>query len=207
MNYQDYPDGELYMMVCEDNEDAKEILFQKYKYILNIVIKKYTYIAKQVGIDVKELYSDALLGFTDAIKDYKDDRKASFPTFLSLCIGRRLKKAIVHATTYKNKIMNESYSLDDVYNEKGIPLIELLSDQSQNDPLANMTQEEAYRELIEQIKTELSDFENQVFTLMINDFNYIEIAKLLAKSPKQIDNTMQRIKVKAKKVLTNERPV
>ena len=39
---------------------------------------------------------------------------------------------------------------------------------------------------------------------MLNNLDYTEIALLLDKKPKQIDNTIQRIKQKAKKIL-NER--
>lgn len=204
MDYNDYPDSELYMMICEDNEDAKEILFQKYKYVLNIVIKKYNFVASQVGIDSKELYSEALLGFTDAVNDYKDDKNAVFPTFLSLCVGRRLKKAIVHASAQKNRIINESYSLDKIYDKSGLPLIELIKDDNNSDPLVHISEEEHFIELVDKIKKELSEFECQVFELMLNDFNYIEIAGLLEKTAKQIDNTIQRIKSKAKIVLKKE---
>lgn len=204
MDYNDYPDSELYMMICEDNEDAKEILFEKYKYILNIIIKKYSYVASQVGIDSKELYSEALLGFTDAVNDYKDDKNAIFPTFLSLCVGRRLKKAIVHAGAQKNKMLNESYSLDKIYDKSGLPLIELIKDDNNTDPLFHISEKEHYNELVLKIKKELSKFECQVFDLMLNEFNYTEIAGLLEKTAKQIDNTIQRIKSKAKIVLKNE---
>ena len=201
MDYNDYPDGEIFMMVCENNEDAKEMLFDKYKYVLNIVIKKYSYIAKELGIDSKELYSKALYGFNDALNDYKEDKSASFKTFLSLCIGRRLQKAIASAKAKKNRIINESYSLDKTYEEFGVPLIELISDERKNDPLLNIEEEEHYQELLSKIKESLSDFESQVFELMINNFSYIEIAELLEKEPKQIDNTIQRIKTKVKKII------
>lgn len=204
MDYNDYNDSELYMMICEDNEEAKDILFEKYKYVINIVIKKYSFVAGQYGIDSKELYSEALLGFTDAVNDYKDDKNAVFPTFLSLCVGRRLKKAIVHASAKKNKILNESYSLDKIYDKSGVPLIELIKDNDNSDPLFHISEEEHYNELVINIKKELSEFECQVFDLMLNDFNYVEIAGLLEKTPKQIDNTIQRIKSKAKIVLKNE---
>ena len=204
MDYNDYNDSELYMMICEDNEEAKDILFEKYKYVINIVIKKYSFVAGQYCIDSKELYSEALLGFTDAVNDYKDDKNAVFPTFLSLCVGRRLKKAIVHASAKKNKILNESYSLDKIYDKSGVPLIELIKDNDNSDPLFHISEEEHYNELVINIKTELSEFECQVFDLMLNDFNYVEIAGLLEKTPKQIDNTIQRIKAKAKIVLKNE---
>ena len=120
---------------------------------------------------------------------------------MSLCIGRRLQKAIASAKAKKNRIINESYSLDKTYEEFGVPLIELISDERKNDPLLNIEEEEHYQELLSKIKESLSDFESQVFELMINNFSYIEIAELLEKEPKQIDNTIQRIKTKVKKII------
>jgi len=39
---------------------------------------------------------------------------------------------------------------------------------------------------------------------MIKGLNYHEIAKLLDKNPKQIDNTMQRVRMKLKDLLKGE---
>ena len=36
---------------------------------------------------------------------------------------------------------------------------------------------------------------------MLNEVSYQEIAKILEKTPKQIDNTIQRIKLKMRKIL------
>ena len=36
---------------------------------------------------------------------------------------------------------------------------------------------------------------------MIKELNYKEIAKILDKNPKQIDNTMQRVRLKLKELL------
>ena len=53
-------------------------------------------------------------------------------------------------------------------------------------------------ELIEKIKKRLTEFESQVFDLLIAYFSYREIAEMLDKDKKQIDNAIQRIKAKAK---------
>lgn len=207
MNYNDLSDSELFMLVKEENEDAKDILFDKYNYIIDILMKKYSYVASRMGIDYKELYSEALVGFSDALANFQDDKEATISTFISLCINRRLQKAIVKASTTKNKIMQESYSLDHVYEQFGIPLVEMISDNSQNDPLCNMTKKEEYEELVGSIKSILSDSEYEVYNLMVNNLDYNEIAIILDKTPKQIDNTMQRIKHKVKEILkarTNE---
>ena len=189
------------MLINEENEEAKDILFEKYQYIIDIILKKYSYVASRMGVDFKELYSEALVGFSDALVSYEDDKHASMATFISLCVNRRVQKLIQKSGTIKNKIIQESYSLDHVYDEYGIPLIEMISDNSLNDPLSNMTKKEEYEELIDSIKKELSEFEYEVFTLLINNLDYNTIALILNKTPKQIDNTIQRIKAKVKLIL------
>lgn len=201
MDYKDLSDSELFMLVSEENEEAKDMLFEKYSYIIEIVLKKYSYVASRMGIDYKELYSEALFGFSDALANFQDDKDATLATFISLCINRRLQKTIIKASTTKNRVLQESYSLDHVYENFGLPLVELLSDNNENDPLSNMTKEEDYKELLNQIKVSLSESETEVFNLMINNLDYNEIALILDKTPKQIDNTMQRIKHKTKEIL------
>lgn len=201
MEYKDFDDGELFMLVCEEDETAKEILYNKYKHVIDIIIKKYIYSARMSGIEYKDLYGEALIGFTDALMTYDANKDSSLKTFISMCVNSRLQKAIIRAKAQKNKINNETYSLEHVYSELGVPLEDVISDNNQNDPLTTMMDEEEYQELIETIKSTLSDFEVQVFELMISNFNYVEIANLLDKTPKQIDNTIQRLKAKIKKVL------
>ena len=201
LDYNNLSDSELYMLVNEENEEAKDVLFEKYQYIIDIIVKKYYYVANRMGIDYKELYSEALVGFSDALVSYQDDKDASLATFISLCVNRRVQKVISKAGTIKNKIMQESYSLDHVYEQFGLPLIELISDNNENDPLSNMTKNEEYEELLNTIKEELSEAEYEVFTLMINNLDYHTIALILNKMPKQIDNAMQRIKNKVKSIL------
>ena len=51
------------------------------------------------------------------------------------------------------------------------------------------------------LKEELSDSEYEVYSLMISGLKYNEIAMVLDKNPKQVDNTIQRLKNKIKKIL------
>ena len=200
MDYKEYSDSELCSMICENNEDAKDILFKKYKYIIDIIIKKYSLSAVKVGIEYNDLYQEALVGFTDALNSYDENKEASIATFITLCVERKLQNTILKAKTIKNKMFLQALSLD--YQEDSeSPLSEIISDNSKNDPLNNMTNDESYIELIEKIKKELSSGEYEVFTLMVSGLNYIEIAEQLNKNPKQIDNAIQRIKSKIKRIV------
>ena len=48
----------------------------------------------------------------------------------------------------------------------------------------------------------LTDLEFQVFELKRNGFNYKEIAEILDKDQKSIDNALQRIRIKMKEILS-----
>lgn len=200
MDYKEYSDSELCSMICENNEDAKDILFKKYKYIIDIIIKKYSLSAVKVGIEYNDLYQEALVGFTDALNSYDENKDASIATFITLCVERKLQNTILKAKTIKNKMFLQALSLD-YQDDSESPLSEIISDNSKNDPLNNMTNDESYIELIEKIKNELSTSEYEVFTLMVSGLSYIEIAEQLNKNPKQIDNAIQRIKSKIKKII------
>jgi DNA-directed RNA polymerase specialized sigma24 family protein len=70
-----------------------------------------------------------------------------------------------------------------------------------NNPERIITDIENSLTLIEKINSVLTDFEKQVFNLKATGFNYIEIAELLEKDRKQVDNAIQRIKNKIKDLI------
>lgn len=197
-------DNELIMLYREDDEDAKNMLYYKYKFIIDVLIKKYSNWLSSLKVDYQELYSECAVGFSDALRSFQEDKDSSLPTFITLCIERRLGGVIRKYSRDKYKVMQDSYSLDFFYDDKNASLIEKLSDGSSNDPLKNMAEEEEYAELIENIKYSLTDKELEVFVLKIRGFDYQEIARILNRNPKQIDNTMQRVKAKIKSLIDNK---
>lgn len=201
MKYEDYNDQELIMMTRESSEEAKDILFDKYRYIIDIELKKYSNIANILGYDYNDLYQDALVGFSDALVNYRDDKEASLPSFITLCVDRRLQYSIRSINNKKSRFQSESLSLEYVYDNDSLPLMETISDNSQNDPLFKLMNEEEYKELNEKIKSVLSSNEYEVYEFMIKGLKYNEIALLLNRESKQIDNAMQRIKNKIKKIV------
>lgn len=193
-------DYELIMLYREDDEYAKNILYLKYKFIIDILIKKYQKIIIVLNIDMQEVYSECAVGFSDSLRSFQDDKDSTLPTFISLCVERRLNDLIKKYSREKYKIINDTYSLDYFYEKFGRPLMDVLSDNS-NEPLGTMMEEEEYKELLEGIEKILSKKEHNVFNFMLKGFDYKQIAKILGETPKQIDNTMQRIKNKIKKLL------
>ncbi len=199
MSYDDIADGELIYMVHESSDEAKDCLFKKYNHVIDIEISKYRKVAQIIGYDYNDLYQDALVGFMDAINTYRDDKDSSLGTFISLCVNRKINASIIKAQRLKNKIFNDALRLEYVYDDK--PLKDMISDNGLNDPLLKMVKQEINDEFDSKIKEALSDNEYCVYALMICGIKYNEIAEVLDKKPKQVDNTIQRIKTKIRKIL------
>jgi len=204
LNTNDY---ELIMLYHEEDENAKNILFYKYKFIIDILIKKYQKNLVNLCIDYQEIYSECNVGFSDALKCYQPDKDAGLPTFITLCIERRITNIIRKYSRDKYKEIQNTYSLDFMYDDNDVKLMDVISDDFENDPLKSMTESEEYNELIKKIKEKLTKKEYDVFVLMANGLNYIEISKILENTPKQVDNTMQRVKNKIKRIINEQKTI
>lgn len=201
MEYNEFNDYELISMLHESSEEAKDILYNKYLYIIDIEIKKYQRMARVLGYDLNDLYQDALVGFSDALISYRDDKDAALASFITLCVDRRLQVSIKKAGRLKNKLLNDSLSLEHVYDSSASPLMDMLSDNFENDPLENIVKEEKAEELMKDIKRSLSSREYEVFSLVANGLKYDEIALLLNKDLKSVDNAIQRMRFKIRKIM------
>jgi len=196
----EYNDIELAMLVKENDEDAKDLVYEKYNYIIDIIMNKYKKSFYVLGMDLTEVRQEALLAFTDALVRYSGSKETSLATFITLVVERKIQNCIRKADSIKNKKNQENYSLDYEYEVFKKPLNELIGDEA-SDPLVKIEIKERFDELVDKIKSSLSPLELEVYELLINDFNYQQIAQILDKEPKQIDNSIQRIRTKIKDLI------
>lgn len=203
MKYKKEEEKELLSMACESNEDVRNILYETYEPTIRFIVKKYSVSANKLGLEAPDLYQEALIGFTDALNSYDETKAASLKTFMTICIERRLQKVLEKANRLKNKINHDILSLDYEYENAGLPLIEIIADET-SDPLVKFSEKEQLDLMEAKIKQILSENEYVVYNYMKKGLGYQEIAKKLDKSPKQIDNTMQRLKSKVKLILKGE---
>lgn len=197
----EYSDSELLMMMNEHSDEAKDLIYNKYQYIVKIYVKKYKKMAYILGMEINDLNQEALVGFADALISYDDKGNTKLATFISLCVERRLQSSILKASRKKNIVLNDALSLEHTYNQFDVTLADIISDNNENNPLTKMTRNEHYSVLVNDIMKSLSTNEKDVLYLMIDGLNYKEIATLLNQEPKSVDNTIQRIKNKVKSII------
>ena len=79
----EFSDSKLIEMVREKDENAKDYLYQKYRYIIETELKKYSFVSKKFGIDYHDLYQEADVGFSDALVRYKDNKNMALSSFIT----------------------------------------------------------------------------------------------------------------------------
>lgn len=196
MNYNDINDYELLSYVSE-NEDASEIIFEKYKpLIINVATNMIKY-CKNSGVDLNDLIQEGLVGLNIAIKSFTDNKDASFYTYAVRCINNRMISLIVSCRRLKNKALNDSVFLELSDNDLTNSYGKDIADNSFN-PEEILIDLENKNEILEIIENCLNENEKQVIYLKIDGYKYKEIADILGKDIKYVDNIIQRIKNKLK---------
>lgn len=199
-SYEEYNDFELLYLTCAENEEAYDILYNKYKPLVEIKAKKYLRFAQNKGLDFNDLMQEGMIGLSEAIRDFKTQKDVKFSTFANICIERQINSAITKANRMKHRSLNESLSLDEKLTDDDKSLIETIFDTKELDPSEYVIDLETKKEFYENVKKNLTSFELQVLMLRMKNYDYKEIASILNKSYKSIDSALQRIKNKLKEV-------
>ena len=191
----EYQDGELLDNISENSEEARDVLYDKYKYIVDIIINKYKKSAYYLSVDMQELQQEALLGFSDALYSYSDNMNASLATFISICVERKVDNYIKKHATSKMRMMKDIISLDEPIAED-ISLLDVISDNSTPEEI--LQNEEESKALLEKIKSLLSPQEMEVYKLLLHSFSYEDISSILNLSTKQVYDYVYHIRKKLK---------
>ena len=197
--YENMTDSELVLLANDGDDLAMEALIARYKNFVRAKTRSYFLI----GADRDDIIQEGMLGLFKAIRDFDGDKNNSFRTFAELCITRQIITAVKTATRLKHTPLNNYVSFNKPVYEDDTEktLLEILNNRLELDPEEIVINKEKLAETEEKIKNSLSKFENTVLNLYLSGKNYQEIAILLEKPAKSIDNALQRIKKKIMKLI------
>ncbi|OON99533.1 MAG: RNA polymerase factor sigma-70 [Epulopiscium sp. Nele67-Bin004] len=189
---EDLSDEQLIQLYRNDNIIAIEVLITRYKsYVRGFLHTNYF-----VGSERDDIVQEGMIGLFKAICDYNPEKETQFKTFAHVCIQRQIFTAYKTNTRKKHIPLNTSISLDQPLSYEDNTLKDTLIDDITPTPEELIILEEEFEIFKKNIKSILSGLEWQVISMYIEGNNYQEIAKLLDKTPKSIDNALQRIKRK-----------
>lgn len=189
MEYKDN-DSKLIYLIKEGKEDRKS-LYDKYSPFIKSVVSKMVKYCKNTGLEENDLYQEGMLGLTNAIKNYDENMDNKFYTYAKICIEKKIISAIVASKRMKHRAMNESIFIEDTDNS----IFKIDGPEEMIIDIENET------EMLNKIKNGLTDFEDQVLLLKIGGLKNKEIADVLDRDDKSVDNALQRIRGKVRKII------
>lgn len=199
--YDKIPDEQLICRLRNGEDEIMDYLMIKYK----SMVRRKARAMYLIGGDNDDLIQEGMIGLIKAVRDFDSEAGQSFSGFAELCVSRQMYSAIASSKRKKHIPLNSYVSLYDEGNhedEKALPLIDTIEPEVENNPETLYFGKESSEAFIEELKENLSDLENRVLYLHMLGTNYRDIANLLDKSPKTIDNALQRIRTKAGKLLS-----
>lgn len=198
--YDKIPDEQLICRLRNGENEIMDYLMIKYK----AMVRRKARAMYLIGGDNDDLIQEGMIGLIKAVRDFDLKAGQSFSSFAELCVSRQMYSAIESSKRKKHIPLNSYISIYDEGNhedEKSLPLIDTIESEVENNPETLYFGKEFSEAFIDDLKENLSDLENHVLYLHMMGTNYRDIAELLGKSPKTIDNALQRIRTKAGKLL------
>lgn len=179
---ENYTDNQLVELINRGHYKYLQFLINRYMPYVISVASRYN----AGGLDTEDFIQEGVLAIFSAVKSY-DSTKASFKTFVCLCINRAMSSALSRATGNAKHIPESMLMpIDDVE----------LADMS--DPESIIIEKESYDDLASTLKQDLSEFEFQVLGEFLSGKSYADIADTIGVTVKSVDNALRRIRSKIK---------
>jgi len=184
-----YHHYELIVLVHQNDEEALNILVERYSPIIGKIASSYY----GVGYDYQDFFQEGRIAFVKAVETFDERVETTFYSYSITCVR--------NAITSAYRKLKRSSGLD-----------QLIDDMETIEP-SKSVQYHRYAERINNTLSEkmiieealvdeglLSELEKKCLKYFLLDNNYKEIATILEISPKVVDNALSRCKSKLKKL-------
>ena len=183
--YEKMTDTDLAALAAGGDADATDVLLARHKDTVRDIARKFF----MLGGDQDDIIQEGMIGLFKAVRTFDPQGGASFKTYMGTCVRNQILNAIAAATAKKHVPLNSSESLDALAGA---------TDHLASDPEEQAIFAEAMRLILSDESKLLSSMEKQVARMLADGKGYREIAAALDRSPKSVDNTIQRIRRKLK---------
>ena len=189
-------DEELCLLAASGNRLAEEALVTRYNRLVRTCARPF-FLA---GGDSEDLTQEGMVGLITAVREYDAGKEASFRTFAEICIRSRLYSVLRASARDKQQPLNQSLSLDDSHFDSN-PLTSGTNNLAQRNPEDFLIDREHTAALLSGVRKQLSEFEAKILGFYLDGLSCREIAEAVNKSPKSVDNAVQRIRRKVARQL------
>ena len=187
------PDSELCSLIQEaQNGDQKafESLLERYEPLIQSLIRQFVNPASS-AFDAEDLRQEAVLCFLRAVERYDAcEGVSTFGTFAKHC----MRNGLISYWRAHGK-GEQTVLLEDVMSAN--------AEDTEGNPASRFIEQENYLLLCQRVCDELSAYENRIWWLFLSGRTAKEIAAMLGKDEKSVQNAIYRIRRKLRSVIPN----
>jgi len=200
-SFASFSDEDLVSLAQHGNDRALDYLLGKYfVYVRNKSLSYYI-----AGADRDDIIQEGMIGLFKAVRDFSSERGVTFRTFADVCVTRQILTAVKNASRQKHAPLNFYVSLNKSVTDgdDDSTLADILGQAKGSNPEEILLEKEKADTLGLEMTRLLSNFELHVLSLYLQGKSYADIGKEIGKSPKSVDNALQRIKKKFEKIASD----
>lgn len=194
--YGDMTDEELIYQLRNGKQEIMDYIMDKYKYL----VRKRANAMFLIGGETEDLIQEGMIGLFKAIRDFRVERESSFYHFADICVSRQIYNAVEASRRKKHQPLNTYVSFHAQDSESGELFLDMLMAKDSENPEQLLIDKENAVAMEQKIQKTLSSMEKEVMDYCLQGLNYRQIAKIMNRHPKVIDNALQRIKGKLGKL-------
>ena len=184
-------DNDLQLRAVNGDGAAEETLAARYMQLVRACARP-LFLA---GGDSEDLSQEGMFGLLSAIREFDPSQGVSFHSFAEHCIRMRLYSAVKTASRLKHLPLNDSMPLEQLSDDPSSQL-SAAPELFRRSPEDLVLARESKEELKELFNQRLSPLEKRVLDLFLDGLSYRNIAQVLHKDEKSVDNAVQRIRRK-----------
>jgi RNA polymerase sporulation-specific sigma factor len=172
--YDSMDDTELIRRFRAGEVQIGDYLVEKYKPLVKSKARE-LFLA---GGDHEDLLQEGMIGLFRAVREYDEDREASFRTFALLLVTRQMYSAIQGAQRQKHKALNSSVSISELQDNQEEGKLGVV-----DSPETIVLDRENAEVLRQRIHGVLSPLERKVLNYYLEGMDYRMIAERMERSP------------------------
>ena len=197
---------ELAILAKEGDDEALRRIYEGSREMLRSKANLYY----MVGADRDDVIQEGMIGLLGAIRTFDPNAGAAFSTFAELCVKRRIINAVKMADRAKHRPLNNSVSIEaavlapgeDTESGEAASLEDTLRAPQATDPEEIVLLADLMAYVESNAPALFSGLERAVWEAYSHGNNNTQIAEMLGRSPKAIDNALTRIKSKIEKLVS-----
>ena len=185
-------DETLCALSAAGDREAEEALVKRYYRLVRQITRPYVL----SGGDSDDLIQEGMLGLMKAVRAFDCSKEASFRTFAGVCIRNRVYSVLRAAARENHSPLNHSISIETPFFESN-SYTAINGHDAQENPEDLMIRRENRDRFLLWLDQRLSPLERKVLSLYLDGLTIAEIARVLGRAPKSVENALQRIRRKA----------